>query len=423
MTNVDAFASALKKGLGRAMILLRQDPLNPAYRGALLHACMTNQVFDVQCEEPRAPYLCKLVHEIGAERDSWEALCLEFADPGDDPSGRHRTQMFAILCLIAGADRSLDRSRLRTMLSATDYDLVARNCMDDLVRLEGLSGLEFCVKTFEAKMHEADDEWLLGTLVHTLQERDGAEAADTQIRQAREQSADFDQHMRIVDAENLAGKLEVPPFDREAFKSMLATNQAIPFPWIEAATNQDITWVVDALHDATSGHELGQLLRFFWKHDFPGAPDFLISIARRPDARVANFALKALSRIRHPDVRSFAMELMKERQRVSDGIRLLARNWQADDLSKLEAALASVGDDEHEIHDITSHMPEVLDSVPPGTCSPASLLLEVYERNPCTTCRIDVMEALVHHGCVPEWLAEECQYDAEPRVIALVSKS
>lgn len=405
------------------MILLRLDPLNPAYRGALLYACKTNQVFDVQCEEPRAPYLCKLVHEIGAERDFWEALCLEFADPGDDPSGRHRTQMFAILCLIAGADRSLDRSRLRTMLSATDYDLVARYCMDDLVRLEGLSGLEFCVKTFEAKMHEADDEWLLGTLVHTLQERDRAEAADTQIRQAREQSADFDQHMRIVDAENLAGKLEVPPFNREALKSMLATNQAIPFPWIEAATNQDITWVVDALHAATSGHELGQLLRFFWKHDFPGAPDFLISIARRPDARIANSALNALSRIRHPDVRSFALELMSERQRASDGIRLLARNWQADDLSKLEAALASVGEDEHEVHDITSHMPEVLVRVHPGSCSPASLLLEVYERNPCTTCRIDVIKALAHHGCVPEWLAEEFQFDAEPRVAALVSKS
>lgn len=423
MANVEAFASALKKGLGRAMILLRQDPLNPAYRGALLYACKTNQVFDVQCEEPRAPYLCKLIHEIGAERDFWEALCLEFAGPGDDPSGRHRTQIFAILCLIAGADRSLDRSRLRTMLSATDYDLVARNCMDDLVRLEGLSGLEFCVKTFEAKMHEADDEWLLGTLVHTLQERDGAEAADTQIRQAREQSADFDQHMRIVDAENLAGKLEVPPFDREAFKSMLATNQAIPFPWIEAATNQDITWVVDALHAATSGHELGQLLRFFWKHDFPGAPDFLISIARRPDARVAKFALKALSRIRHPDVRSFAMELMKERQRVSDGIRLLARNWQADDLSKLEAALASVGEGEQEVHDITFYMPEVLANVPPGTCNPRSLLLEIYERNPCTNCRYGAVKAMVLHGCMPEWLAEECRNDSEPEIAALVSKN
>lgn len=404
------------------MILLRQDPLNPDYRAALLHACKTNQVFDAQCEEPRASYLCKLIREIGAERDFWDALCLEFAAPGNDPGGRHRTQMFAVLCLIAGTVRGLDRSRLRRILSATDFDPVVRNCMDDLVRLEGISGLEFCVSTFADTLQKADEAWVLGGLVGALHERDGADAADFQIRQAREHNEDFDRLMHVVDAEDLPSKLETPPFDRDVLKKMLATNQPIPFPWIEAAAKQDIAWVADALHSATGDHELRQLLRLFWKLDYPGVPDILVAIARRPDLRVARSATRALSRISHPIVRSFALELLNDKQSVSQGIRLLARNWQSDDLSRLEAALASAGDDEQEIHDIAFHMPEVLANVHPGTCNPASLLLELYERNPCTNCRTHVVEALLHHGRVPEWLAEECEHDAEPRIAELVCK-
>jgi hypothetical protein len=421
MTNVDAFASALKKGLGRAMILLRQDPLNPAYRGALLHACKTNQVFDAQCEEPRAPYLCKLIHETGAEREFWEALSLEFAEEGNDPDGDNRTQMFAVLCGIAGADPNIDRTRLRPMLSGADFQLVARRCLENLVQLDGISGLEFCFSTFEHNLVE--EEWQLGSLVYTLRERDGADTADVQIRHTRERDANFDRLMSIADARNHPSKPEGPVYGREDIKAMLAAKQGIPYPWIKNASKEDCDWAAAFLLSATTDHERQQLLHLFRSHDFPGNLNLLISIARDPNLRVARAATTALERISHPDVRSFAMQLLKEGVRVSDGIRLLARNWKADDLLALELAFAATGDDEYNIHDVACRIPDVLRNAPPGTCNPANLLLRIYERNPCTTCRIEVMEALVHHGCVPEWLAEECQYDAEPRVTALISKS
>jgi len=62
---VTAFADALKKGLGRAMILLRQAPDDPVMLAELLHACRVSLTFDAQCEARRGPYLHRLIQVTG----------------------------------------------------------------------------------------------------------------------------------------------------------------------------------------------------------------------------------------------------------------------------------------------------------------------------------------------------------------------
>ena len=59
------FEAALRKGLGRAMILLRKAPEDQGYNAALMRACRFNQVYDRQCEEDRVVYLHRLIRCTG----------------------------------------------------------------------------------------------------------------------------------------------------------------------------------------------------------------------------------------------------------------------------------------------------------------------------------------------------------------------
>jgi len=48
-------------------------------------------------------------------------------------------------------------------------------------------------------------------------------------------------------------------------------------------------------------------------------------------------------------------------------------------------------------------------------------LLTLYERGPCAQCRLKVVTHLVNLGALPAQLAEECRFDANADVRALVA--
>ena len=85
VTGTSRFTDALRKGHGRAMLILRADPGSTALQAELLTACKANLVFDPQCEPGRGDYLARLIGATGQrpsvlgrlawgacrERDAW----------------------------------------------------------------------------------------------------------------------------------------------------------------------------------------------------------------------------------------------------------------------------------------------------------------------------------------------------------------
>ena len=83
-SSVAAFGSALRKGLGRAMILLRQEPDSPALQAELMRACKANLLYDGQFEHYRAPYLHRLIQVTGQEQHFWAELSRWLGEVGED---------------------------------------------------------------------------------------------------------------------------------------------------------------------------------------------------------------------------------------------------------------------------------------------------------------------------------------------------
>ena len=126
-----------------------------------------------------------------------------------------------------------------------------------------------------------------------------------------------------------------------------------------------------------------------------------------------------MSRIGDPDVRRLALELMSNGKRAADGVLLLQSNWQPGDFVTIERMLAAAGEDEFEYHKLGCAILDVLDhaSVPPAESN--ATLLQLYEDDPCSECRRQVVSKLLASGNVPDWMTEECLYDAVPEIAVL----
>lgn len=170
------FRSALKKGLGRAMLLLRADPESSELRGELSHACKVNLVYDSQGEEDRAAYLYRLVRETGCVRYFCEELLACLAGDHAEDDVINVPQVFGVLCLAAADDPEFDRRPLGEFLFNADFEQVAAGCIYGFVGLEGLDGLMQCVRRFYRELDEncrTETGWIVRTLIETLVKRDG----------------------------------------------------------------------------------------------------------------------------------------------------------------------------------------------------------------------------------------------------------
>ena len=67
-------------------------------------------------------------------------------------------------------------------------------------------------------------------------------------------------------------------------------------------------------------------------------------------------------------------------------------------------------DDDDERHSLLMNVIKVLNSNPDADGT--QLGITVYASTPCGMCREDSVELLLRHHASPEWLTEECRFDA-----------
>jgi hypothetical protein len=129
--------------------------------------------------------------------------------------------------------------------------------------------------------------------------------------------------------------------------------------------------------------------------------------------------VRALRRLSHPDVRGLALKKIVEGTNPELAIRLLASNFQSGDLRAVEALIDRSCPDDETWHRIGLALLELLRraSVPPEESR--SLFLKLYEETPCSLCRGGFAEKLSAAGHVPDWMARETRFDADPTTASL----
>lgn len=408
------FWGALKKGTGRAAILLQKDPYNTDLNAELLRACITDLTYDKQCEESRIPYLCELVQITGqadAYRDALEnrlraATC---ADPIGDTE-----QVFGILCRLAAGD-SIHQAILRDFVLTTEDRALAMVGVPELVRLQGINALLACVRRFGPEY--AEEPWLINSLTDTLEQCDDALTARTALQEARGGDAALDHLLRLAEVATSSSREPDTALDYAALKAELkrSDRKYFPYAWAKNASQEDIERAAEDLVAEADEAMVMAFLAIFRTRTFPGDPTRLFPLLDSANKRVARFTAIALARVSHPAVHSLALRFIAEGQ-FDLGARLLRSSHNEDDLVLFETLLDQLVSDEDAYHGVAlSALYIVKDMAGKPEKAPA-VLLHIYENGLCSLCRRSAVNQLATTNGIPDWIAEEGYYDAEPSI-------
>lgn len=413
---ISEFEAALAKGLGRPLLYVQDHNARP-YRDAILHACTHNLVYDRQCEEGRAPYLFELLH-LTREPDFYrEKILSALLAPAEDEDV---SQMLGIVRRFAQQGDSLAR---QAVYSAIIQDAAENEFhdADELIELDGIEGLLFVVEYYLAAEPE-DEDWRPGWWVDLLAERDGKATAWQAMTQAASRLPTFAKwlqavrHSKRTQADQRRKRLRQPRPDYASLRALIekkGRRAPVSRGWAESASAEELQQAATDLLAETNEDRLYAYLKIFRWVPFPSQHLRLIEIARtyqNQKDHLASAAMKALSRIGHSEIRVFALTLMEQPYWYREAIEMLSQNYQEGDYHLVESLLEQKldPDDYHDLGFGVEHFAEAH----PTPESERSLLL-LYENGPCSLCRNGCVDQLIALNRLPEWMREECQYDAD----------
>lgn len=153
-------------------------------------------------------------------------------------------------------------------------------------------------------------------------------------------------------------------------------------------------------------------LRLFGKRPFPFDPKKIIEQVNSPSLHMTYAAMNALALLKQDDVRALFERQNNNPEWAFLSVMLATHNYRDGDHYLIE----QIVDQENELdqlHDLCSEITDVYkENHIPEALNP---LVLAYEKNPCSYCRSHIVELLADLGLVPDWMIEECIYDADEK--------
>ncbi len=408
-SDLTVFRAALEKGSGRAMTLLRGD--DESHVAALFDACAVNLAHDPQCEEPRAPYLARLIAASGQLEKVYLNL-LEVVEAWGDEEETGLWHPLSVLTALAAAHEDLDRTRLTAVIRGQEDEDDRLDLADLLIRLEGFPALIEALGLLAPQFDE--DGWMADSWLTDLRLREG-EAIEPVLEAARKTNPVLDRALVGRSEDARSRPIEPEPFEslREALRAKQQTRWG---PRVTPRSEAERLLLAEDLASLDEAWRALPYLRFFARQPLPGDPRALLRWRNDNDPKVRHFSRMAMEQVDHWAVRAVAVEGLRALQPWSVG--LLKSNYRPGDY----ALVVPVIDSEitpHEAHSLVMDVLAVREKLAPDERHDA--LVKAYDKTPCSYCRRDVVRSLHEAGQLPRWMAEECRYDADPETVALVS--
>jgi hypothetical protein len=414
--DTELFAEWLFCGLGCPYLYLQGHDSTP-YHQALLHACLYNPVYDRQCEGTRAEYLFGLI-ALSHDPSTFQKQIIDaFATP-DDAMDLEQLFDFALLFAQAGDPRSRQLMYEQFSAHAGDgNDFGATQLID----LDGIDGFRFVAARLGEAASVDPDFWDSNHLLRHLQERPSGATTDSDIAALSAADPMIQQYLKIV-ATTEAGRRQASQQRQDRrhqayakLKEHLLSKQKRPSyfqlkQWGLHASDQDLAAAAHDLLEQDQPLTLAAYLAIFAQRAFPLGFQPLLPFVRHTHERVARWTLHALSLFQSPLLRDLGLALLQDNWHRSDALDLFLLNYQPGDEAVFIRLLDAVQTPD-EVHALSFGLIDVLGR---NTVLQAFTLRSmIYERQPCSLCRAKVVQQLITTQSIPDWMIQECQYDAD----------
>lgn len=430
-----AFADALRKGHGRAMMHVREHGA-AGLDDFIVDACVHDPTYDTQCEPERWPWMMEVVDAANL----WDLAAPEVVKAIDSSTERDEPDVFHLCNLAAELAKRGNRDAMRAIYGAFERswrwdDPVGAT---QIIKLNGRDGLLHVARRLGqlAQADQSDDLELAPLWILEMEFESNGEA-ERILEEAANTDRDIRAYLDWLLASGQGGSQVATPISREARKerlqsitateiieSMRAGNPVLwggpLMAWAKHASDAALQQIADAVFAETDEKRVRQYLWAFRFRGLPSLPPEFLDYADHEDEFLRNATLMALSNTRHPLVRAFSMRRMAREDRSFRDLSLLCRNYERDDHVMIEAMLEVAGD-VHDAHDLVFSLIRIFEENPVGEALP--LLVFAYEHSPCMHCRKDTVEILLQLGASPDWLLDECRFDANEAIRELISGS
>lgn len=419
------YQDALQKGLGRALQSARRSGklIDDA---AVLDASLHSRAFDPQLEGNRATWIMEILDAAQAAEAFRPRILAGFQETTDTWDLQH-------LCEFAKIYAERDCAEARAAL----YDLYERNPdrtagwlgVEEILNLDGMSG--FLRAAALRLPNSNEDEWWrdFDSLIDQADRRFGVAEVDS----ALERTPELAGFKMVVSRQRNRWKPETgearsspaaPCRDRspqeiiEEIESLDEDRGRIRhMTWGRYATDEDLTPIVAALFSQTDRGKLASYLQIFRKRALPRFDERLVALAEHRNKAVRDNAMAALAMNAHEAVREFALARLRAGRGDSETLALLARNYRRGDHTLIHEALRRDGSQE-EMHGVVWALCDIF--IEHGAPDGSEVLLFSYEATPCSNCRERIVEHLLNLGLAPDDMRDECRYDANGEIRALV---
>lgn len=419
MATIEEFEGWLKKGLGRAVLHLRTHD-SSLYLNSLLHACTHNLAYDSQCESTREEYLKDLIRASRNEEFFRVRLFDLLIQEDFDLDSFDLDQTIAVARMFAERGDLLIKDAMYAAVKRAGFEK-AGSCYSELIALDGMMALRVAAEECPESLQDCD-AWIINELLHALEERNGLEAAQAAIKDAAPDCPELKMFVQRC-AETRDTKPhnnESVRMDYASLKASIQTARKIQIlsPWGKSASADELQAAADDLNVETDHQRLVTYLSIFRKVSFPGPIDRLLEIAEDSDARCAQGAIRILSQINDPRVRSLLLKFLDIENRRGDALELMISNFAEGDFQRIEKALQKTRE-EDSLHSLGMGLRHLVST----RLSPDAVesLIFLYENGPCSLCRGEVVKKLNALGSIPNWMRAECAYDADPEIRELVT--
>ena len=413
------FTSSLFKGLGRPHCYYKRHKDFP-YRDALLNACLYNPAYDHQIEGARTNYYWELLNITASTNNIRQQILEALRKPVEEMDIE---QLFDFALNYA---RSGDTVARQLMYSKCAEYACAGNTLgaDQLVELDNIDAFLFIAEHRGKTTEVEPDFWDNNFLLKQLEQHLSATKIQEQLKKAQQTNSPIARYFTLVSSQDTVRtrgtSLIQQPYEKIKHIILEKRRRIAPsafYRWGKLASDDDIQKAAQDLLTLTDSEVIPLYLGMFCKRAFPFGSSPLFAFVWSNDERVAYYAIGALAMFRDSQVRALGLELIAAKYHVSDAIKLFIHNFQAgDELFLTEIFEKNIDDDD--LHSLICSLIDVFEQN--LTQSSQDLLIALYEQSPCSVCRQHIIDCLVKLANLPDWMIDECKYDANEKIRLVV---
>jgi len=453
-----SFAHALRRGLGSAIVELKNNPAREKYRDIVVRCCLMDIAYDTQVEGTKGYYLYTAVKTFDAPEIFLRSIAEKFAKK---LYWRLSEQLYDILCCfsndgykIAGealekkyndlkkrlpAMRNYDkgyceREQLeKLMIRKTNDDFESfKQCVNDMGEMIIKRGNDDCL-WYDWFLTDAEDKF--GKKIFDFMKRAENKNISAFYQAYKKSKSDENNKpdsfkiMTLDDLwQNYRPQRNVSREERVTIEQLISRANDLsmgkghsPFrisllsrKFARQAKKKELEALARAALNEPSDFIKTALLHTFSFVDFPLDFELLFAYTHSGNEHLREVAAKVLSRFKDKRIHALALQLFYDGQ-PENALTILEANFEIEDEALIRKHILC---SKRVSHSMITSIIGIYERNKSNTCG--DILLHFYRNAKCTHCRCDIVETMIKNDVMPQEILEECQYDSydETRKIA-----